>query len=1022
MRISLRFILPLAVALTAIAYAVVPLVDRLTLNWFVRDLEIRAKLIATATQEPLGALVREPTSAAEDHASFSTASFRTNAFTRSVSATRRASSSTPRGRFPETVQCPATRRAGARPSCSRVQSGPLHVSAHPVVLEGETLGELVIVHDMSFVAAAQRGHEEVCVLPVRDDRGGGRADHRGDRRDQLARLGGRHQGADIGRRAAALARDGARMPELRPIARDLQALVRDLEAERRSRDESQISWGPDALRRILREDLKGDEVLIVSNREPYIHVRRGNVIEIQRPASGLVTALEPVMRACSGTWIAHGSGSADRETVDAERSRAWCRRSTRHTASGASGSPRRRSRATTTASPTKGLWPLCHIAHTRPTFRAPDWEHYRTVNRRFADVVVEEARTENPIVLVQDYHFALLPRMVRERLPRRDHHHFLAHPVAEPGGLRHPPLARGRARRPARLEHPRLSHAVPLQQLLRHRGPLPRGARRPRDLHDLLRRRADRGAPLSDLDRMAAGGARREPPGGGMPQPGPRAPRRFRRNCAWASAWTASTTPKGSSSASWQSSACSNSSRAGSASSRSCRSRRLRARRSTSIRVSRSRVRALATQINDRFGRAGYQPIILKIEHHDAQDVYAYYRAADVCYVSSLHDGMNLVAKEFVAARDDERGVLVLSQFTGAARELTEALIVNPYDIEQCAAALQLALTMPARRAACPHAQHEEPRAGVQRVSLGGAHADRCGAHAPPAPRARSGTRRAAAHRPRLADAASTRASRRCGLCGHAGCRRSRRTGRSFSTWMARCSSIAERPGRSSRRLRRSCKLLAGLDAATGGALALISGRPVAVIDALFAPLRLAVAGQHGIERRDALRDGAPAHVSRRAAAARGRPACARSPRGHAGLLLEDKGLQPGAALPAGAGACGRGARGGSAAALRELGAEFEMHAGKMVIEIKPGGRDKGAAIEEFLGEAAVRGRAPGVRRRRCDRRVRFRDREPDRRALDQGRPRALGRALAACRMRRRCACGSAAYVEQMPYRARDSR
>jgi trehalose 6-phosphate synthase len=107
-----------------------------------------------------------------------------------------------------------------------------------------------------------------------------------------------------------------------------------------------------------------------------------------------------------------------------------------------------------------------------------------------------------------------------------------------------------------------------------------------------------------------------------------------------------------------------------------------------------ARVRALAARINERFGKHNYQPIILKIEHHDAAQVYEYYRAAEVCVVSSLHDGMNLVAKEFVAARDDEQGVLILSQFTGAARELAEALIVNPYDFEQSAAALHLALTM----------------------------------------------------------------------------------------------------------------------------------------------------------------------------------------------------------------------------------------------------------------------------------------------------------------------------------------
>jgi trehalose 6-phosphate synthase len=108
-----------------------------------------------------------------------------------------------------------------------------------------------------------------------------------------------------------------------------------------------------------------------------------------------------------------------------------------------------------------------------------------------------------------------------------------------------------------------------------------------------------------------------------------------------------------------------------------------------------ARVRELAGKINSRFAHGGAPPILLKVEHHEPPDVYEHYRAADVCCVTSLHDGMNLVAKEFLASRDDDRGVLVLSQFTGASRELPEALIVNPYDIDQCAAALHMALTMP---------------------------------------------------------------------------------------------------------------------------------------------------------------------------------------------------------------------------------------------------------------------------------------------------------------------------------------
>ena len=132
-----------------------------------------------------------------------------------------------------------------------------------------------------------------------------------------------------------------------------------------------------------------------------------------------------------------------------------------------------------------------------------------------------------------------------------------------------------------------------------------------------------------------------------------------------------------------------------------------------------SRVRALAGRINARFGRGGWEPIRLKVEHHEPPIVNEYYRAADVCVVTSLHDGMNLVAKEFIAARDDEQGVLVLSQFTGAARELHDALQVNPYHSEQCAARAVSGADDAVRRAARAHAQHAAAGAGIQRLSLG---------------------------------------------------------------------------------------------------------------------------------------------------------------------------------------------------------------------------------------------------------------------------------------------------------------
>ena len=129
-------------------------------------------------------------------------------------------------------------------------------------------------------------------------------------------------------------------------------------------------------------------------------------------------------------------------------------------------------------------------------------------------------------------------------------------------------------------------------------------------------------------------------------------------------------------------------------------------------------VEHLASRINERFQDGAYRPIVLRRAHHEPPDVFRYYRAADVCYVSSLHDGMNLVAKEFVAARDDERGALVLSQFNGAAGELTEALIVNPYDLDE-GAAMAAAPRHADRGATRPDARHA-PSSPISTCTLGG--------------------------------------------------------------------------------------------------------------------------------------------------------------------------------------------------------------------------------------------------------------------------------------------------------------
>lgn len=696
MRLSLRFIIPLTIALGGIAYAVVPLVDDLTLKWFVRDLDIRTKLIATAVQEPLAEVLTDPV---KDKVRLQ----RMEAvFSRIIQDERLFAIGfcDAKGNFayrtvtlPKDIGC---RPPGAAPEASgyvvRFSGGALHVANRPVLIDGKSVGELVIIHDMSFIEKRSADTRKyivylfaaiggvIALITI-----------------IIAELSWRGWLASIstlirGRSLAQWSEPGSK--DLKPIARDLEALVRDLETERRMRDESQMTWVPETLRTILRQDLKGDEILIVSNREPYMHVRQGNRIEVLRPASGLVTAMEPVMRACSGTWIAHGAGSADRDVVD-ERDhvnvppenpsyqirRVWLSKEEEN--------------GYYYGFANEGLWPLCHIAHTRPVFRASDWEQYKIVNRRFADTVVAESRTKNPIVLVQDYHFALLPRMIRQQLPEATIITFWHIPWPNPEAFSICPwrmelldgllgssilgfhtqfhcnnffetVDRHLEARVDR-ENFSISYGGALTEV--HRYPISiewpmAGLAAVPSVSDCRRAvREELGLP-TDV-RMGVGVDRLDYTKGILERFAA-IERLLELEPQWIGklAFVQIAAPSRASIEEYQSFD--------------------------------ARVRAAAQRINNRFPSAGCAPIVLKIEHHEAERVYAHYRAADFCFVSSLHDGMNLVAKEYVASREDERGVLILSQFAGAAREMPESLIVNPYDTEECAQAVLRALTMPA--------------------------------------------------------------------------------------------------------------------------------------------------------------------------------------------------------------------------------------------------------------------------------------------------------------------------------------
>ncbi|HEY4191187.1 MAG TPA: trehalose-6-phosphate synthase, partial [Mesorhizobium sp.] len=196
----------------------------------------------------------------------------------------------------------------------------------------------------------------------------------------------------------------------------IRAVMRESHKNGHSADAALVNWAPDTLRKILADELPGAQVIVVSNREPYIHNRSEDGVELVVPASGLVSALEPITRSCAGTWIAYGGGTADRLTVD-ENDRIMVPPNNPSYTLRRVWLTKEEHQGYYLGFANEGLWPLCHIAFTRPIFRASDWETYEAVNRKFADTVVAEARNERPIVLVQDYHFALLPRMIRERLP-----------------------------------------------------------------------------------------------------------------------------------------------------------------------------------------------------------------------------------------------------------------------------------------------------------------------------------------------------------------------------------------------------------------------------------------------------------------------------------------------------------------------------------------------------------------------------------------------------------------------------
>jgi alpha,alpha-trehalose-phosphate synthase [UDP-forming] len=494
-----------------------------------------------------------------------------------------------------------------------------------------------------------------------------------------------------------------------PLAREVETMAESLlraraaaEAEARLREAGESFWTAERLAVHMRDNAGDSRIFVVSNREPYVHTRHGKDIVCQVPPSGLVTAIEPVLRACDGVWVASGSGNADADTVDEFDRLRVPPDDPRYTLRRVWLSQEEES-SYYDGFANEGLWPLCHIAHTRPIFRSGDWACYQRVNQRFAAALLDEMKDcAEPIVFVQDYHFALLPRLVKNARPDARVAIFWHIPWPNPeafgicpwqaellDGLLgadligfHIPMhcnnflatvdrtieARTSRDQMTVRRHGHISAVRPFPISVAFEGLPLAPTDNTHDAEAVVVRTALRKQLLAEhgvrAEVVALGVDRMDYTKGieermlALEELLEQHPwHRERLTLVQIAAPSRTRIP--------------------------------------SYADLRRRVEVAAARINQRYQTAHWRPIVLIEQQCTHEEVSRWYRIADLCLVTSLHDGMNLVAKEYVAAREDEEGVLILSRFTGASVELRDALIVNPYDIAGVADAMHRGLEMP---------------------------------------------------------------------------------------------------------------------------------------------------------------------------------------------------------------------------------------------------------------------------------------------------------------------------------------
>lgn len=481
--------------------------------------------------------------------------------------------------------------------------------------------------------------------------------------------------------------------EVEQAALSIRVARKAASEEATQRIQKEDLWTDAKLRDVVRSKLGENALFVVSNREPYLHTinEMTGRAECARPASGVVTAIDPIMRACGGTWIAHGSANADRKFVNSKSKlgvppednryilkRVWL---TKEEEDGYY-----------YGFSNEGLWPLCHITHTRPIFREQDWEAYKKVNQKFADSILEELPAKNPFVFIQDYHFTLLGRMIKAKRPDAIIALFWHIPWPNPEVFSICPYQAeildgmlgcdligfhvqyhcnnfiDTANRflECRVDTEKFSIVRGGKETFVRSFPISVDI----NINSLVEKddkeSIDKIRKEYELDGKIVGvGVDRIDYTKGLAERMMAIDRflekypDYRKRFVFIQIGAPS---------------------------------RTHIKRYHDLM---GELDELIEKINWKYMDDEWKPIIYIKQHLPPEDIKPFYRLADICIVSSLHDGMNLVAKEYIAAKNDLSGSLILSKFTGAVRELTDAIQVNPYSVEKFADSIRFTIEMP---------------------------------------------------------------------------------------------------------------------------------------------------------------------------------------------------------------------------------------------------------------------------------------------------------------------------------------